>query len=322
MKTLIRTSILVLGASALIQPVLAQDADNYPERSVTYIVPFDAGGASDISARLQQKYYTEENGQQAIIQYMAGAGGAQAWSRLNDMEGDGYTMMGTNLPHIILQPMGGNVGYQTSDIVNVNFFQYTPSVIVVAEDSDFQTLDDLIAYAEENPGQLTFSGSSSRSGDEVAKERFDELAGVVTTYIPFSGTGPATAALLGGQVMASVTYTTEAVNQGDQLRVLAVAADERLPSLPDAPTFQEQGYDFVGGAYRGVGVPGSTPEDMRHAVSESISRITANAEFAAEMEAGGFVPVDITYAEMDDFVDEQTAIYVSVAESIGLVPAQ
>src|SRR5699024_7080063 len=136
---------------------------DYPAKGpVTYIVPFDAGGASDIAARLQQKYYEQENDQEVVIQYMAGAGGAQAWSRLNKMKGDGYTIMGSNLPHIVLQPMSGDVGYQTDDINSVNFFQYTPSVIAVAKDSEFETLQDLIDYAKDNPGQLTYSGSSSR----------------------------------------------------------------------------------------------------------------------------------------------------------------
>jgi len=319
-RNMLLAGLLACSLSTIPLTSAAQNADSYPERPVTYIVPFNAGGASDIAARLQQKYYEDENGEKVVIQYMAGAGGAQAWARLNTMQGDGYTIMGVNFPHTILQPMGGNVGYKTDDLVYVNFFQYTPSVIAVAKESEFQTLDDLVTFAKENPGLMTYSGSASRSGDEVAKERMDELAGMVTTYIPFSGTSPATAALLGGQVMASVTYTTEAVNQGDNLRVLAVAADERVPALPDVPTFKELGYDFVGGAYRGVAVPNSTPEEMRQAVSESISRITANKKFVVEMERGGFVPVDIPYDEMDEFVANEVNFYSSVAKRIGLEP--
>ncbi|NDW04540.1 tripartite tricarboxylate transporter substrate binding protein [Jiella pacifica] len=311
---------LALGATSLmLAPAFAQTSGGYPDKPINYIVVFNAGGASDLAARMQQKYFEAEIGVGAVVQYMPGGGGAQGWARLNSMEPDGYTIMGTNLPHNILQPMAADVGYETDDIATVNFFQYTPSIVVVPKDSQFKTLDDLIAYAKENPGSLTFSGSGSNSGDQVMKERFDQVAEVVTTYIPFSGTSPATAALLGNQVQASVTYTTEGVNQGDQLRVLAVAADERLPALPDAPTFKELGYDLVGGAYRGVAVPNGTPEERRQEVSGMISKISQNAEFKQEMEQAGFVPVDITYSEIPEFIAEQTEIYTSVAEPLGLI---
>lgn len=300
----------------LAAPAMAQDA--YPNKPVNYVIVFNAGGASDIAARMQQKYFEEENGVSAVVQYMPGGGGAQGWSRLNDMEPDGYTIMGTNLPNIVLQPMTGNVGYQTEDITNVNFFQYTPNIVAVAADSEFQTLEQLVDYAKENPGMVTFSGSGSKGGDEVMKARFDETLGITTTYIPFTGTSPASAALLGGQVNGSFTYTTEGVNQGDAIRVLAVAAEERLPSLPGAPTFKELGIDLVGGAYRGVGVPADTPEDIRQAVSDSISRISENENFRAEMEAAGFVPIDIPYAEIEPFLAEQAEIFQSVAEPLGL----
>lgn len=309
---------LALSSGVALQNAFAQ-SDDYPNRPVQYFVVFNAGGASDIAARMQQKYYEEVNGVRAVVQYMPGGGGAQGWARLNDMESDGYTIMGTNLPQNVLQPMAGNVGYKTEDITSVNFFQYTPNIIAVAADSDIETLDELIDYAKENPGLVTFSGSGSRSGDEVMKARFDQAADIITTYIPFSGTSPASAALLGKQVTASVTYTTEAVNQGDNIHVLAVAAEERLPALPDAPTFKELGIDLVGGAYRGIGVPVGTDEDTRQAVSESISRISENDAFRTEMEEAGFVPIDIPYSEVEAFISEQSELYLSVSEPLGLV---
>lgn len=309
-----------LGLTALQAPVQApaHAAETYPNKPVTYIVTFNPGGASDIAARMQQKYFEKEAGTQAVIQYMPGGGGAQAWSRLNDMEGDGYTIMGTNLPNNILQPMTGNVGYKTDDINTVNLFQYTPNVVAVTPDSPFKTLNDLLDYAKKNPGALTFSGSGSKGGDEVMKERLDEATGVKTTYIPFTGTTPATAALLGKQVNATVTYSTEAVNQGDKLRILAVAAEERLPSLPDAPTFKELGIDLVGGAYRGVGVPASTPEERRKQVSAIISKISNNPDFVNDMRKAGFVPIDVPYEEVPAFMAKQKDIISKVAARVGL----
>lgn len=314
-----RLAPLLTGTLALTGALAgAAAAQDYPSKPVNYIIPFNAGGESDIAARLQQPVFEEITGQPMVVQYLEGAGGAQAWSQLNGMEGDGHTIMGTNLPHLILQPMAQDVGYATEDIANVYFFQYTPDAIVVPADSQFQTLEDLVAYAEANPGLVTFSGSGTYSANEVAKTKFDALAGVTTTYIPFSGTTPAITAVLGDQVQAGFSYTTAAINQGDSLRVLAVAADERVPSLPDVPTFRELGYDMTGGAYRGVGVPSSTPEEVRQDLSDILREVNRDPEYVQRMEDGGFVLIDVPYEEMEAFMAERREQYGDVAEQMGI----
>ena len=297
----------------------AQTAGDYPTKQVDYIIPFNAGGESDVSARFQQASWEKMFDQQLIIQYMAGAGGAQAWSQLNGLPDDGYTIMGINLPHTVLQPMEKDIGYKTEDLTPVNYFHYTPDAIFVPKDSEFQTLQDLMDYAKENPGMVTFSGSGSNSSNNLAQARFDGLTGLTTTYIPFSGTGPAVTAVLGSQTMAGFNYATSGVNQGDSLRMLAVASEERLPVFPDVPTFTELGIDLVGGAYRGVAVPKSTSEEMRKAVSDAVSKVNADPDFVKKMEDGGFVLTDIPYEKMQDFVAEKTEEYAAGAEQLGIV---
>ena len=309
-------SSVALAAAVFAGGASAQD---YPNKAVNYIIPFNAGGESDIAARLQQPVWEKQTGQSMVVQYVTGAGGAQAWSQLNGMEGDGYTMMGSNLPHIILQPMAQDVGYKTDDIVTVYFFQYTPDAIIVPKDSQFKTLKDLVDYAKENPGLVTFSGSGTNSANDVAKTKFDQAADVTTTYIPFSGTSPATAAVLGSQVLAGFSYSTAAISQGDAVRVLAVAAEKRVPSLPDAPTFKELGYDLVGGAYRGVAVPKSTPEDVRKAVSDRLDAVNKDPEFIKKMEDGGFVVIDVPYGDVPAFMAERQADYEATAKLMGIV---
>lgn len=311
LKTVLAGTALVLGIAGI------ATAQGYPDRPVNYIIPFNAGGESDVAARLQQPVFERLTGQPMVIQYMAGAGGAQAWSQLNTMEADGYMVMGTNLPHIILQPMAQDVGYRTEDIVNVYFFQYTPHALMVPAGSDIQTLEDFVAFASANPGAVTIAGSASRSANEVAKVQFDEAAGIITTYIPFSGTAPTMAALAGGQVSASFSYTTSALAQGENVRVLAVATEERVPAFPDVPTFTELGYDLVGGAYRGVGVPAATPEAVRQQLSDTLDAVNKDPEFIQRMEDGAFVVIDVPYAEMDAFMDERRAEYEAVADKFG-----
>ncbi len=314
----ILTIATALGALATAVPFSVQAAEDFPTKPMTYIIPFNAGGESDVSARFQQAEWEAVTGQPVVIQYQPGAGGAQAWSQLNSIAGDGYTIMGINLPHTVLQPMEANVGYQTDDLTPVHYFHYTPDAIIVSKDSEFQTLEQLVDYAKANPGLVTFSGSGSNSSNNLAQAKFDELAGITTTYIPFSGTGPAITAVLGNQTVAGFNYATSGVAQGDELRMLAVAADERLAAFPDVPTFKELGYDLVGGAYRGVAVPASTPEELRQRISDIVSEINKRPEFVKKMEDGGFVLTDITYDKMEAFMAERKAEYAEGAKALGI----
>jgi len=313
-------STALLGSTLAVSLVYATGAaaQSYPSKSINYILPFNAGGESDISARFQQSVFKQIAGVDIVIQYVAGAGGAQAWSQLNTMPGDGYTIMGINLPHTVLQPMQKDVGYKTDDLTPVHYFHYTPDAIFVHKDSQFKTLKDLIDYAKKSPGMVTFSGSGSNSSNNLAQVRFDELAGIKTTYIPFSGTGPAVTAILGKQTVAGFNYAPSAIAHADKMRMLAVASEKRMPAFPDVPTFRELGFDLVGGAYRGLSVPKSTPEAVRQKVSDIISSINAEPTFKKKMEDGGFVLTDITYQAMPQFMTEKKKEYAALADKLGI----
>ena len=293
-------------------------ADDFPSKPINYILPFNAGGESDLSARFQQKVFEKYSGVQTVIQYMPGAGGAVAWSQLNGMEGDGYTVMGINIPHTIMQPMVKESGYQTDDLTPVHYFHYTPNAIFVPSDSQFKTLNDLVEYAKKNPGMVTFAGSGSNSANHIGQALFDKLTGAKTTYVPFSGIGPAMTALMGKQLTAGFNYATSGSSAGDKLRILAISSEKRLPAFPDVPTFKELGIELVGGAYRGVAVPKSTPEDVRIKLSKIISDINKDPEFVKNMEDNGFVLTDIGYESMNAFMDANKKEYAGIAELLGL----
>ncbi|MEQ8286094.1 tripartite tricarboxylate transporter substrate binding protein [Thalassospira sp.] len=303
-----------LAATFFATPAFAE----FPEKTINYIIPFNAGGESDVSARFQQAYLEQISGQPVVIQYMAGAGGAQAWSQLNGMEGDGYTIMGINLPHTILQPMEKDVGYETKDLTYINFFHYTPNALFVPKDSEFNSLGDLIEYAKANPGMVTLSGSGSNSANHLGQVQFDQLADITTTYVPFSGTGPAVTAILGSQTTGGFNYVTSGVNNGDGMRMLAVASENRVKAFPDVPTFKELGFDITGGAFRGVAVPNSTPEPIREKISQMVTEVNNNSEFQKKMEDAGFVLTDIPYDFINDFVAAKAEEYRAIAETLGI----
>ncbi len=291
----------------------------YPDKPVRYIIPFAPGGESDIAGRFQQVAYRKKFNQELVIESKPGAGGALAWSQTNTFAGDGYTWMSTNLPHIVLQPLEGQVQYKTEDIHNVCFYHYTPDAIVVRTESPFKTYQDLVKAAKAAPETVTIAGSGTNSANHLATERFNGVAGVKTTYVPFKGTGDLVASLLGGHVSMAMSYITLAVAQKGKTRVLAVATEKRHPQFPDAPTFKEMGIDWVDGAYRGIALPKSAPADIRKQVSDICLDINKDAEFQKRMADGGFELVDIGVDKMAAFMSERGKVYIETAKRMGLV---
>jgi tripartite-type tricarboxylate transporter receptor subunit TctC len=291
----------------------------FPEKNLNYILPFPAGGESDVAARQQGLVAKRLTGKDFIVLNKAGAGGALVWSTMNREPADGYTVAGVNLPHIVLQPMEGNVQYKTDDVASVYWFHFTPDAIVVPNESPFKTLADLIAAAKAKPSTLNMGGSALNSANHAATVRFESLAGVKFTYVPFKGTADMATAILGKHVDAAMSYTTFAIAQKEKVRVLAVATEKRHPAFPNAPTFKEAGFNWVDGAYRGVAVPKTTPDAVKKQVSDLFQRINNDAEMKKQMADGGFEWVDVPFDKIPAFMQERTKAYAEAAKLLGLV---
>ncbi|MBF7053803.1 tripartite tricarboxylate transporter substrate binding protein [Halomonas sp. KAO] len=292
---------------------------DYPERNINYYIPFNPGGESDVTARMQEEGFKEATGQGFTFQYKPGAGGATGLSQLNQMADDGYNIMGFNLPHLFLQPMSGDVGYETDDIEVVYVFQLTPHALIVPASSSIESLEDFVSRAKETPGALTVAGVGSNSAPHIAKEIFDDAASTTTTYIPFTGTSASTAAMLGKQVDAQWSFVTVGVEQEDNVRLLGVAMEERHPLFPDVPTFKEMGIDLVDGAYRGVAVPKTTPEEIKQELSSLFAEINKSPSFRQTMVDKGYVLIDVPYSEVPEFMERVGSDYKEAARLLGLV---
>ena len=294
-------------------------AAGFPEKPIAYMICFDPGGESDITARLQQKYLEDVLKTKVVITYKVGGGGAVGWSELIRSKPDGYTIAGDNLPHTILQPMQrGDAGYTTEQLKRVYCFESTPCALVVKKDSPFKTLDDFIAFAKKNPGAVTLGGSGSWTANHLGTIELEKAAGVKLTYIPFTGSGSATPALLGGHVTGLMTYTTMAAQQLDKFRILAVAAPKRSAVFPDAPTFQELGYDIVEGAYRGVSVPPNTPENIVKILADAFEKVNKNPEFAKKMAELAFDLEFMGPAEYTKFIQTRKAYYTDLLKDMDI----
>ena len=314
-----RKTLKTIVAIATLSLATAFSAQAELKGTVNYIIPFGPGGESDISARLQQPFFKEKFGQDLVVSYKPGGGGAVGWASLNGMNGDGQTIMGINLPHIIIKPAQKDVGFTTADINTFYMFHFTPDALVVTADSPYKTLQDFIDDAKANPAQVTLSGSGKASANHLAQIKFDKMANMKTTYVPFKGTGAAVAAMLGDQVKAQWGYSTVGAKQGAAVRMLAVAMEQRHPLFPNVPTFKELGYDMIGGAYRGIALPKSASAETVKMWSDIIAEINQDAKFRQKMLDGGFAMLDVDAAGMDAFMKARVDEYLKDARAAGLI---
>lgn len=292
-------------------------AADFPTKPVTYLIPFNPGGESDIFARAQQPLMEKELGQSVLITYKTGGGGSVGWGELVRSRPDGYFTAGFNLPHIILQPLQRkSSGYQTKDIQPVMIFMSTPNILAVKKDSPIKTLEDFIKAAKEKPGAITLGGSGSNTANHLGVVRLNKLADVKISYVPFTGTGDAMPAFLGGHVTGLMSYTTMAVQYKNDMHVLAVATEQRFPGLPDVPTFKELGYDLVEGAYRGLAVPPKTPAAVVDILYNACHKTNVNPEFAKKMTELGFNVENLDPAASSRLIDEKTEAYKEVLSDL------
>lgn len=314
MKQSIQCSFLSVLATILIIPAIA--LAEFPEKPVTYTIPFNPGGESDITARLQEPELEKDLGVAVNVTHKPGGGGAVAWGEFQrTATPDGYSIVGCNIPHIIGQPLiRKDAGYKTDGFKVIMWFHFTPNALVVSKDSPFKTLDDFIQFAKKKPFVGTVGGSGTYSANHLETLRLMKAAGIDLTYVPYTGTGPVIPALMGGHIKAAMSYTPMAVNYKDKFRTLAVASEERVPALPDVPTFKELGYDIVGGAFRGVAAPLETPQPVVDRLAKAFTE--ANKKIAEKQLDLGFV---MQYATGDDaltLVDKMRAAYGDVLADI------
>jgi tripartite-type tricarboxylate transporter receptor subunit TctC len=290
-----------------------------PEKNINYWQAFPPGGESDLSARHQQVVMKKRcPAVETIIQYKAGAGGALMWSQMNQLPGDGLNVVGVNLPHIVFQPIEGQVQYKTADVTPVFWFHFTPDILVVPVQSPIKNFQDFVRAAKAEPGKISLGGSGQFSANHAAHERLDAAFGIKTLYVPFKGTGDMATSVMGAQVSGAMTYVPFAITNKERIRPLAVAMDKRHPLLPDVPTFRELGVDWVDGAYRGIGVPKSTPPEQRKRLSDLWRALNNDAEMKDLAAKNGFELVNVGVEEMGAFMAEKSKLYTEGAARMGL----
>ena len=312
-------SCAIMAPAVMAQQSPASAGPACPDKNVQYWQAFPPGGESDLSARHQQLVLKKKcAGIETVVQYKAGAGGALMWTQMNTLPGDGANVVGINLPHIVFQPIEGQVQYKTQDVTPVFWFHYTPDLLVVPEQSSIKNFADFIKAAKADPGKLSLGGSGLNSANHAAHERLNAAFGVKTIYVPFKGTGDMASSVMGAQVDGAMTYIPFALNNKSRIRPLAVAMEKRHPLMPDVPTFRELGVDWVDGAYRGIGMPKSTTPEARKKISDLWMALNTDPEMKELAAKNGFELINVGMDQMDAFMKEKTRLYTEGAQRLGL----
>lgn len=274
------------GASA--SKDASKEATKFPEKPIQIIVPFSAGGGTDIVTRAVADAAKNHFTQPLTIVNKTGAGGAVGMGEGANAKPDGYTLTTICVELTTLPPQ--NLAPFTSDdfrpILQVNA---EPAAITVKADAPWNTVQEFLEYAKKNEGKVKVGNSGVGAIWHLAAAAIESKAGVKFTHVPFEGAAPAVTSLLGGHIDAVTVSPAEVAAQvkAGQLKILGVADNERSKQYPDVPTLKEQGYDVAIGTWRGLAAPKDTPDEVMNVLKEGFGKAVKEEAFTSFMEKSG-----------------------------------
>jgi tripartite-type tricarboxylate transporter receptor subunit TctC len=313
---------LLLAMTATFAAGSAQ-AQSYPNRPITIVVPFPPGGVADITARPYAAVLSRLLGQPVVVENKAGAGGAVGHAYAARAKPDGYTLM-VALSSILAIPVADEVNgreptYKMSDFTPIALLSADPTVLMVPSEAKWKTLKDLIDDAKANPGKISYSSSGIYGTTHTAGEMLAQAAGVKFLHVPYSGGGPAMKAALGNEVMFTIQGPSVAAPhvKGGKFRLLGSWGGKRIPNLPDVPTMKEQGFDAEFYIWAAVFAPHGIPQDVATKLRQASRQVAQDAEFRKVMENVN-TPIDYRDgAEFQSFLDQDSARLGQVIRKMG-----
>jgi Uncharacterized protein conserved in bacteria len=318
-----RSAVALLACLAMV-PSIVQAEDRYPDRPVTLVVGYAAGGATDIVARLMAKALTESLGQPFVVENRTGANsniGAEVVARAKP---DGHTLYVGSIANTINRTLYAKLNYDfQKDFEPVALLATIPNILVVHPSLPVTSVKEYIDYAKANPGKLTCASSGSGSSIHLSCEIFKMETGTDILHVPYRGSGPAVADLLGGQVGSMFDNLPSSMPhvQAGKLRALGVTSAQRVALAPAVPTLAESGLPgFSVQSWFAVMAPAGTPETILDKLNKSINDILASVAMRQAYEAGGFVAPDQpnTRQDLRKLIDSEIEKWAKVVETAGL----
>lgn len=284
-----RRRLAILGGALGVAAVLPgrASAQSYPARPVRMIVPFPPGGPVDTTARAIAPNLSNALGQPVIVENRAGAGGIVGAEIASKAPADGYTVFVCAIHHAVLPGLRSSLPYDVEkDFAPVTSAANYPVILVAHPTVPVRNVAELITYAKQNPGRLAYGSSGNGGGTHLAGELFASMAGVDLLHVPYKGSAPAMADLVGGQVQLMFADGTSALPQirGGRVRALGIASPKRSPLLPDLPTIAESGVPgYEAYSWAGILVPSGTPADTVARLNAEIVKVLNTPEVRQRM---------------------------------------
>jgi len=295
---------------------------DWPSKPIRIVVPFAAGGNTDIVARITAIRLSQILGQPVSVENKAGSGGMIATDFVAKSPPDGYTLlMSSTGPHTVLPSLMKKVPYNPlTDLAPVSNISSNALVLLVNPKLPVNNVSELIALAKKEPGKMSFSSAGIGATTHMSAEVFKSMAGIDIVHVPYRGGAPATSAAFSGEVQITFANLSDALPQmnGGMLRALAVTSAKRQPQAPNVPTIAESGlpgYEVI--VWNGLVAPGKTPPEIINRLASAVHTITREPKFQARMEEIGSNPIGDTPEQFSIFINQEIKRWANVVKVSG-----
>ncbi len=285
-------------------------AQNWPSKPISLIVPFPSGGTTDVLARAVGQELSAALGQPVVVESKPGAGSTLGADYVAKAKPDGHILLMGAVHHTIASSVYKKLPYDfQKDLAPISVVAMVPNVLVINPGTPAKNVAELVALAKTQPGKYSFGSNGNGTAQHLIGAQFESMGAVELLHVPYKGSGPLTTDLLGGQVQMSFDTITPVLPhiKAGKLRALAVTTAKRSPSLPDVPTLDEAGLKgFDIGTWFGLLAPAGTPAPVIERISSEITRIVARPDFRKKLEDIGANPVGNSPAQMARQIKEDT----------------
>lgn len=292
---------------------------NYPDDDVNVIIPWGEGGFTDVMVRPLARWLEEYFGESFVIENISGGGGVIGSIEIENSRPDGYTIGTTSFSTITSKYLSPN----PPDLDKVDTVAHVfsiPAALTVSADSEWETVDDFVDYAKENPGAIMTSNSGFGASVHMYTIMFEQVADIQLTHVPYNSGGECMTAVLGGHVDATFAPLPDVVDQirSGELKLLGVATVSRHDNYPDVPTFTESGYDFVIGNYTGIVVPKGVDREKINVLAEAMEKAVQDEELRSFMLANEFSPEYYGPEDFREFLNNTASDIDYIVEELGI----
>jgi tripartite-type tricarboxylate transporter receptor subunit TctC len=322
---MLRRSLLTAFLLAAVLPgAAAAQAGNWPARPIRLVIAYPPGGSTDIAGRLLAEALGRRLGQQIVVDNRAGAGGTVGALSVVRAEPDGYTLLLAASPEVSIAPTTmKTMPYDpVTELQPIALVGQVPFFLVVNPALPAANLQEFIAYAKANPNKLNYASFGNNTSNHLAGELFKSMTGIDAMHVPYKGSGPATADLIGGQVQYSFDAPPAVLGnvRAGKLRALAVATPQRLPNAPAVPTAAEAGLPgFVAGTWFGLLAPAKTPKAVVDRINAETVSLLASPEFHKAFSDRDIVPAGGSPEAFGKFIQSEVDKWKALAAKVGIV---